>query len=169
MPVSMRRIAALSAIVLGAAGCTTTDTTPANQRGFFSGIGAAVTGADEKRASTLEATAAQAEARNRQLSARVDAANQQAAITSGQVRAAEQRLANIQAEVRRQRERLNALQTGGTAPAAEVGQLKSELDAIDAERRSAAASSSAISPAKLQNLEDRAKAVNVALARLGAV
>lgn len=155
------------ALVVG--GCTTTDTAPATQRGFFGGLGAAVSGADERRAATLEADAANAEQRNRQLSARVASANQQGAITSGQVRAAEQRLANIQNEMLRQRQRLAALRSANSVPPGEATQLNSEIDAIDAERRAAAASASSVSPAKLQSLEDRTKAVNATLAKLGAV
>ena len=166
------RVTALSAgvvlVAIALSGCASTEATPANQRGFFGGLGAAVTGSDQRRAARLDGDATVAEGRAEQLSARTVSAEREVAVTSGQVRAAEQRLAGIQGEVQRQRERLAALQRSG-APAAEATRISNELEAIDAERRSAAASTNTVSNATLKGLEDRAKAVNLALARLGAV
>jgi chromosome segregation ATPase len=157
----------LASLVL--TGCVAaSENTPASQRGFFGGLGAAASGNDERRAQRMEAEASASEQRARQLEARANQAETQAAVTSGQVRAAEQRLASIQGEVQRQRQRLAAVQRAGKSPE-EAGRLNAELEAIDAERRAAAASTGGVSNATLQGLENRTRRVNEALNRLGAV
>jgi hypothetical protein len=152
-------------------GCADSNTAPASQRGFFGGMGAMVSGSDERRAAGMESDAAAAEARSRQLAARADAAQRDAAITSGQVRASERRLANIRGDVQRQRERLAAARANATSPpvAAEAARIQNEIDAIEREQRSAAASVSTLSPATLQRLEDRTRDVSRALDRLGTI
>lgn len=149
--------------VLG--GCTTG---PASERGFFSGIGAAASGQDERQASALEAEASSREARAQQLAVRAQQADRDAQASSAQVRAAEQRLAALNSDLQRQRNRLNALKANTSgASAAEVNRLQTELNDLDRDQRSARAGG--ISPAALKTLEDRAQALNSALAKLGAV
>jgi chromosome segregation ATPase len=165
--------AAAAALVTCAAlsGCATASNTPASERGFFGGVGAMVTGADEKRASTLEQNAATAEQRKRQLEARLQAANTDVARTNQQVQAAERRLAAIRNDVQRQRERLSALRSSAPAgpSAEEAARLQRELDAVDRERRAAQEASAAVTPETLRNLESRTRAIGLALDRLGAV
>jgi len=151
--------------------CADTSSTPASQRGFFGGIGAAVTGSDERRAAGLEQSAADAERKKQQLEARLGAANADAARTQAQVRAAEQRLAAVRSDLQRQKERLAALRARSqSGPSAEeASRLQRELDAVDRERRAAQEASNAVTPATLRNLEERTHAIGLALDRLGAV
>ena len=166
------RVVATALVACGVlSGCATASNTPASERGFFGGMGAMVTGADEKRASTLEQNAATAEQRKRQLEARLQAANTDVARTNEQVQAAERRLAAIRNDIQRQRERLAALR--GSTPAGpsadEAARLQRELDAVDRERRAAQEASGAATPETLRSLENRTRAIGLALDRLGAV
>jgi chromosome segregation ATPase len=164
----MRQVGlALSFLALATAlgGC---QTGPASERGFFSGIGAAVSGEDERQAQTLEAEASAREARAQQLAVRAQQADRDAQTSSAQVRAAEQRLAALNADLQRQRNRLNALKASASgASSSEVNRLQTELNELDRDQRSARGGG--ISPAALRTLEDRARALNNALTKLGAV
>ncbi len=151
--------------------CADTSNTPASQRGFFGGIGAAVSGSDERRAAGLEQSATDAERKKQQLEARLGAANADAARTQVQVQAAEQRLAAVRSDLQRQKERLAALRAGSPSgsSAEEAARLQKELDALERERRAAQDASTAVTTATLRNLEERTRAIGVALDRLGAV
>lgn len=167
-----RREVLVALVVCGAASaCADTSNTPASQRGFFGGIGAAVSGSDERRAAGLERSATDAERKRQQLEARLGAANADVARTQGQVQAAEQRLAAVRSDLQRQRERLAALRAGTqSGPSAdEAARLQRELDAVERERRAAQDASNSVTPATLQNLEERTRAIGLALDRLGAV
>lgn len=162
----------MALVVCGmASACADTSNTPASQRGFFGGIGAAVSGSDERRAAGLEQSAADAERKKQQLEARLGAANADATRTQAQVQAAEQRLAAVRSDLQRQKERLAALRAGAqSGPSAEeAARLQREVEAVDRERRAAQDASSAVTPATLRNLEERTRAIGVALDRLGAV
>jgi predicted nucleic acid-binding Zn-ribbon protein len=177
MAVCMRRVGfgrgvLMALAVCGAvSACADTSNTPASQRGFFGGIGAAVSGSDERRAAGLEQSATDAERKKQQLEARLGAANADAARTQVQVQAAEQRLAAVRSDLQRQKARLAAVRAGSqSGPSAEeAARLQRELDAVERERRAAQDASSAVTPATLQNLEERTRAISLALDRLGAV
>lgn len=163
---------ALALVVVSALlmGCQTT-TQPASQRGFFSGLGAAVTGADERQARGLEQQAASEEAKAQRMAQRAAEADRQARTSGAQVRTAEQRLATLQADVENQRKRLAALKAGRRSGVdiAEADRIQLELDELDRAQRQAAAQVSSITPGTLQSLENRARQIDSALAKLGSV
>lgn len=150
-------------LVVALAGCASQG--PASERGFFGGIGAAVSGADERQASAMENEAAVREARLRDMAARASQAESDARSSSADVQAAEQRLAALRADIRRQRDRLSALRSAGKS-ASEADRIQAGLDQLDRDQRAAAAGG--VSPAALRSLEDRTRSLNQALARLGA-
>jgi len=150
-------------------GCQTTQ--PASQRGFFGGLGAAVTGADERQARTLEQQAASEEAKAQRMAQRAAEADRQARASGAQVRTAEQRLAALQADIESQRKRLAALKSGRRSgvDVAEADRIQLELEELDRAQRRAAAQVNSITPGTLQSLENRARQIGSALAKLGSV
>jgi chromosome segregation ATPase len=166
-----KRLAAALSVCVALSGCASASNGPASERGFFGGIGAMVSGADEKRAAGLEQTATDAERKKQQLQARLAAANEDAARTREQVQVAERRLAAIHIDLQRQKERLATLRaSGGSSSApAEVTRLQNEIEAIERERRAAQDATSTVTPATLRSLEERTRAVGNALDHLGAI
>ena len=151
--------------LFGLAGCASQG--PATERGFFGGVNAAITGDDERQARALENEAADREARVRAMAARADQADRDARSSTAQVQAAEQRLAALQASIQRQRYQVNALRNSGRSMA-EADRISTGLDQLERDRAAAAGRGGSIDPAALQQLEDRARALNQSLARLGA-
>lgn len=137
----------------------------ADQRGFFSGIGAAASGADIRNVQRLEGAAQQTETEALLAQRRQESAARTASATGRQVAASEQRLANLERELRRQRSAIAALRReaqAGTPRAAEVSRLEQELNALEQERRTAA-------PQDVQRLEQRARTLNDNVQRFGAI
>ena len=163
----IRPIVTLS-VLLALAGCGDTNA-PANQRGFFSGLGAMASGNDERRAQTLENSASQAEASTNLLRQRANVSASQAAITSGQVQAAEQRLAALDRTLRDQRARLNQMRAqSGASPTstAEASRLDQEAARIQGDARAAANQVGGATPAQTQQLEQRTRALQSSMDQL---
>ncbi len=163
-----------SSVVLGCllalAACADAGNVPASQRGFFSGIGAMASGADERRAQSLEGAAAQAEMSNVALQQRASRAAGQAAMTSGQVQAAEARLASLDATLRTQRDqlaRMRAQAAANPARSADVARLDQEAARIEAERRAAANQVGGPTTAQAQQLEQRTRDLQRSMDVLG--
>lgn len=153
----MRGIVLASLLALGA--CASANA-PASERGFFGGLGAAVTGADEQRARSMEAQATAAQ--NQALAARADAlASQRRADASRQRLAAQQR-ANVQQDADIARLRSQLADVRGSLSAEEAARLNREIDAMERDRRDAA------DPAAQQRAEQRRQAIEDALRRAGA-
>lgn len=141
----------------------------ADQRGFFGGIGAAVSGADERNVQRLESTARKTELEARLAQRRQQEAVQAASASGRQVSAAEQRLAAVQRDIARQRAtvaRLRREEQAGTPRAAEASRLDQELSALERERRAAAGRAN---DAEIQRLEERSRAIDEDVRRFGAI
>jgi hypothetical protein len=153
----MTRAAAAVLLLLG--GCASANA-PASERGFFGGLGAAVTGADEQRARGMEAQATAAQ--NRALEQRSSTlAAQRRADASRQQLAAQQRANTAQeAEIARLRSQLADVQ-GQMAPD-EAARIRREIDAAERDGRAAA------TPQQQQQAEARRQAIADALRRAGA-
>jgi hypothetical protein len=157
-----RLLPALPLLLLAA--CNTEG--PASQRGFFGGIGAMASGADERGAAQMEATAAMAERGAQLAAAREATARQQAAQSSAEVEASQRRLNALQQRLRDQRATLARLRAERGAPgAAEAARLQAEADALEQERRTAARRIGGPSPEAVQRVEDRARNLDAALQR----
>src|SRR5689334_9988924 len=89
----------LAAVLL--AGCSCDG--PAASRGFFCGAGTMISGADERQAGGLEASAATQERQALEQRLRTREAQRQAAASSAQVRSAQARLAALQRHLAEQR------------------------------------------------------------------
>ncbi|MCA3366959.1 MAG: hypothetical protein INF79_15235 [Roseomonas sp.] len=154
------------------AGCAGAGAGPASERGFFTGIGAAVSGEDVRGAERLENAAALQE-RAAQMAAELNTAAQAEAARSGAaVRASEARLARLQADLAQQRatlERLRAERAQNPTTAAEAARLQSELDALERDRRAAAARAGGPSADQVQSIERRAGELDAALQRFGRI
>jgi hypothetical protein len=162
------RPALLTPILLLLGACATEG--PASQRGFFGGIGAMASGADQRNATNMEATAAMTE-RGAQLAAQREAtAQQQAAVSGAEVRAAQRRLDALQQRLRDQRATLARLRTERGAPgAAEATRLQAEADALEQERSAAARRVGGPSPEAVKRVENRARELDAALQRFGTI
>ncbi|UPY38945.1 hypothetical protein [Sediminicoccus sp. KRV36] len=161
-----RVLAAMLALPL--AGCAV-EGQNADQRGFFTGIGAAVTGADMRNVQRLEATAQQSELEARLAQRRQESAAETASLSSRQVSAAEQRLAAVQRDIARNRATMARLRRelqAGTPRATEANRLEQELNALERERRAAAAR---VSTEEIQRVEERSRALNDEVRRFGAM
>jgi hypothetical protein len=104
------------------AGCAGAGAGPASERGFFTGIGAAVSGEDVRGAQNLENAAALQERAAQMAAERNTAAQAEAARSGAAVRASEQRLARLQRDLAAQRatlDRLRAERAQNPAAAAE--------------------------------------------------
>lgn len=129
----MRAILLPALLALGA--CAAAEG-PAEQRGFFGGLGAAVSGADERRAQTIEAQATAEQ--NRALAARADAlaAERRRTQSAADLQAANRRLAALDRDIARLRGELETLRARrGPEGAAEGARLGQELDALDRARQ----------------------------------
>jgi hypothetical protein len=159
-------------LLLALAGCAGAGSGPATQRGFFSGIGAAISGEDERGAARLEGAAALKEREAEQARERADAAGKAAAQSSAEVAAARRRLANLQRTLRDQRatlDRLRAERGQSAAGSAEGARLQGELDALERDRRAAAARAGGPSAEEVQRIEQRAGELDAALRRFGSI
>lgn len=147
--------------VLLLAGCASNR--PAAERGFFGGIGAAITGEDERQARAREAEASSAEARALQARAAAVEAERRQAASAAAVRDAERRLAALDAEIARMRRdlaRARAARPGDPQGAA----LQDRLETLDRERAAAARRPD---PATAQRLEQQGRALDRALEAYG--
>ncbi len=152
------------------AGCAGAGAGPASERGFFTGIGAAVSGEDVRGAQQLESSAALQERAAQMAAERNAAAQAEAARTGAAVRNAEARLAAQQRSLAEQRatlERLRAERAQNPTAAAEGARLQSELNAQEREIRAAAARSGGPSADQVQRIERRAGELDAALQRFG--
>lgn len=143
---------------LGLVACADAGNVPASQRGFFGGIGAMASGADQRNAQALENAASQSEASLGALQDRANRAAAQASMTSGQVQAAEARLATLDRNLSVQRDRLARLRarTGLTAiQANDAARLDEATARLQAETRAAAQRVGGPSAAQAQDLERR--------------
>jgi hypothetical protein len=154
------------------AGCAGAGAGPASERGFFTGIGAAVSGEDVRGAQRLESSAALQERAAQMAAERNAAAQAEAARTGAAVRAAEARLAAQQRSLAAQRatlERLRAERAQNPAAAAEGARLQSALEAQERDIRAAAARSGGPSADQVQRIERRAGELDAALQRFGRI
>jgi hypothetical protein len=154
------------------AGCAGAGAGPASERGFFTGIGAAVSGEDVRGAQRLESSAALQERAALLAAERNAAAQAEAARTGAAVRNAEARLAAQQRSLAAQRatlERLRAERAQNPAAAAEGARLQSELDTQEREIRAAAGRSDGPSADQVQRIERRAGELDAALQRFGRI
>ena len=88
------------------------------------------------------------------------------------MRASEQRLAALQrslAEQRRTLDRLRAERAQNPAATSEGARLQSELDALERDRRAAAARAGGPSADQVQSIERRATELDAALQRFGRI
>jgi hypothetical protein len=165
---SLRAIAPLLLL----AGCAGAGAGPASERGFFTGIGAAVSGEDVRGAQQLESAAALQERAALMAAERNAAAQAEAARTGAAVRNAEARLAAQQRSLAAQRatlEKLRAERAQTPAAAAEGARLQSELEAQERDIRAAAARSGGPSADQVQRIERRAGELDAALQRFGRI
>ena len=154
------------------AGCAGAGAGPASERGFFTGIGAAVSGEDVRGAQRLESSAALQERAAQMAAERNAAAQAEAARTGAAVRAAEARLAAQQRSLAAQRatlERLRAERAQNPAAAAEGARLQSALEAQERDIRAAAARAGGPSADQVQRIERRAGELDAALQRFGRI
>ena len=154
------------------AGCAGAGAGPASERGFFTGIGAAVSGEDVRGAQSLESSAALQERAAQMAAERNTAAQAEAARSTAAVRASEQRLARLQRDLAQQRttlERLRAERAQNPAATAEGARLQSELDTLERDRRAAAARAGGPSADQVQSIERRAGELDAALQRFGRI
>jgi len=137
----------------------------ADQRGFFTGMGAAMTGADFRNVQRLESNAQQSELEVRLAQRRQDSAMQEANLSGRQVSAAERRLVAVQRDIARNRAtiaRLRGELQAGTPRAVEANRLDQELSALERERRAASSD-------QTQRLEQRSRELNEDVRRFGAM
>jgi len=144
-------------------GCA--DPEPAKERGFFGGMGAMMTGTDERQATRLENAAASEQ--RRALEARADA--QAAAARQQQserdLAAAKARLDAIDADIARQQQTLARLRAQrGEAGRAEAERIRRESDEF---ARARARAGSQPSAEELQSLERLSRALDESLRRYG--
>ena len=154
------------------AGCAGAGAGPASERGFFTGIGAAVSGEDVRGAQQLESAAALQERAALMAAERNAAAQAEAARTGAAVRNAEARLAAQQRSLAAQRatlEKLRAERAQNPTAAAEGARLQSELEAQERDIRAAAARSGGPSADQVQRIERRAGELDAALQRFGRI
>lgn len=143
---------------------------PASSRGFFCGVAAMTTGADERNAARLENTAATQESAAGTAGLRASRAQTEANRTSAEVQAAQRRLEALRQNLRTQRaalERLRAEQGQSGPRAAEVARLQAQLDSLEREQRAAAQRAGGASPAAMQRLEKGADDFNAAMRSFG--
>ncbi|MCA3324679.1 MAG: hypothetical protein INF75_12105 [Roseomonas sp.] len=167
----LRSFRAIAPLLL-LAGCAGAGAGPASERGFFTGIGAAVSGEDVRGAERLENAAALQERAAQMAAERNTAAQAEAARSGAAVRASEARLARLQADLAQQRatlERLRAERAQNPTTAAEAARLQSELDALERDRRAAAARAGGPSADQVQSIERRAGELDAALQRFGRI
>jgi hypothetical protein len=125
---------------------------PASERGFFGGLGAATTGADEQRARGMEAQATAAQ--NQALAARADAlASQRRADASRQQLAAQQR-ANTRQDAEIASLRAQLADVRGRMTAEEQARVGREIDALQRDRASPDPAAQARADQRRQSIED---------------
>lgn len=147
----MRVVARLLMLPLLAGACASANA-PASERGFFGGLGAAVTGADEQRARTIEAQATAAQ--NQALAARANTLAAQRRADASRQQLATQQRANRQqdAEITRLRGQLADAQA--RMPAAESARIAGEIDALQRDRANPDPAAQARAEARRQSIED---------------
>lgn len=157
----MRRAVLATALLLGA--CAQTG--PASERGFFGGLGAAISGEDQRQAQAIEGQAQAAETRALQARASAVQAEQRQQASASAVRDAERRLANLDRQIASMRQ--NLAEARARRPNDPQGaQLSGRVEALDRERAAAAAAPQA-DPATAQRLERQGQELNRALEAYG--
>jgi len=152
----MRAVPAALLLLLGA--CASANA-PASERGFFGGLGAAATGADEQRARSMEAQATAAQ--NQALAARANTLSAQRRADQSRQQLAAQQRANQQqdAEIARLRAQLADARSRMTPE--ESARVNREIDALQRDRASP-------DPAAQARAEQRRQSIEDALRRAGA-
>ncbi|QXM25166.1 hypothetical protein KO353_02625 [Elioraea tepida] len=136
---------------------------PAAERGFFGGIGAAITGEDERQARAREAEATAAETRALQARAAAIEAERRQAASAAALRDAERRLAALEGEIARLKRALAEARAGRpNDPQGAV--LQDRLERLDRERAAAARRPD---PATADRLERQSRELNRALEAYG--
>lgn len=142
---------------------------PARERGFFSGIGAAVTGDDTANVRRLEDIAASSE-RNADIARQRNVGAQQAArSSSADLRDAQAQLEGLRQTLRRQRETLAQLRArrSNQNPAAEAEGERLQAEMVALERQASVRDNA--SRASLRQMEQRAAELDAALRRYGSI
>jgi len=161
--VSARKAALALAASLALQGCA--DPGPASERGFFGGMGAMMTGGDERQAAKLENTAASEQRRALEARAEAQAAAARQQQSERDLAAAKARLDAIDADIARQRQVLARLRAQrGEAGRAEAERLRRESDEL---ARARARAGSQPSAEELQSLERLSRALDESLRRYG--
>jgi hypothetical protein len=131
-----------------------------------------VSGEDVRGAQRLENSAALQERAAQMAAERNTAAQAEVARSGAAVRASEQRLARLQRDLGAQRatlERLRAERAQDPAAAAEVARLQSEWDALERDRRAAAARVGGPSAEQLERIERGVADFEASLQRFGRI
>jgi chromosome segregation ATPase len=150
----MRRLAVLVLL----AGCAAQNAADPRDRGFLGGMGAALTGEDERRAQALEGQAASAEQQALRQRADPQAAERRAAQSAAARRDAERRYAALDRDIAALRQQVAAARARGAAtePAAR------DLERLEQQRRAAPP----LDPEALRDLEARRDALSRTLRAL---
>lgn len=160
------RLPAVLILALAVSACA--DPGPANQRGFFGGMGAMMTGSDERQAQATEQNAAAEQRRaleQRERAQQAQAGQQQSARDLSNARA---RLARLDADLVRQRRQLADLRAQrGAAGAAEADRLQQQSDDLKRQRDQAAGRTGGPSPQEVEQLERLSRALDESLRRYG--
>ena len=160
---SARKATLALAASLALQGCA--DPGPAKERGFFGGMGAMMTGTDERQATKLENTAASEQRRTLEARAEAQAAAALQQQSERDLAAARARLEAIDADIARQRQALARLRAQrGEAGRAEAERLQRESDELARARARAGRQPSA---EELQSLERLSRALDDSLRRYG--
>lgn len=158
-----------SAFVLALALAACADPGPAEQRGFFGGMGAMMTGADERQAQSAEQNAAAEQRRaleQRERAQQAAASQQQSARDLQNARV---RLARLDADLVRQRQQLADLRARrGAAGGAEADRLQRQSDELGRQRDRAANRSGGPTQQDVEQLERLSRAFDESLRRYGA-
>lgn len=155
------------ALAIGLAACA--EPGPANQRGFFGGIGAMATGQDERQAQTAEQNAAAEQRRALEQRERTQQASARQQQSARELQSARTRLAALDADLARQRQTLARLRAErGAAGGAEAERLQRESDELQRQRDRAANRSGGPTPADVEQLERLSRAFDESLRRYGA-
>jgi hypothetical protein len=160
------RIGALIA-ALAMAACA--DPGPASNRGFFGGVGAMVTGQDERQAQQLEQNAAAEQRRALEQRERAQQATARQQQSTRDLQAARTRLAALDADLARQRQTLARLRAErGEAGRSEAERLQRESDDLARARERAGQRSGGPTAADVDQLERLSRAFDESLRRYGA-
>jgi hypothetical protein len=157
----MRRPARLLLLLPLLAACA--QNAPAGERGFFGGLGAAISGEDERQARVVESRAQTAETRALEARAAAVQAEQRQAATASAVRDAERRLATLERQIAAMRQDL-ATARARRPNDPQGAALSGRIEQLDRDR---AAAARAPDPATAQRLERQGQELGRALEAYG--